>query len=77
MAPLLIRDCEAGYTSLYVNVVSSSGVATGGQGGQSAPLDSKKNCQKSGKRGRISGNNKEKENREKSGMFFHFAPHDR
>ena len=59
----------------------TSGVATGGQGGQSTPLDSEKitknreKREKSRKRGENSEKNWEKE--EKSGRFFHFAPNDR
>ena len=51
--------------------IHPSGVATGGQGGQSAPLTVKnfsKNQEKEGE-------NQEKE--EKLGRFFHFAPPDR
>ena len=46
----------------------SSGIATGGQGGQSAPL-TVKHLPKIGK--------KERENQEKLGWFLHFAPPDR
>ena len=54
----------------------TSGVATGVARGQSATPDTKKNCQKSGKRGE---NRKERGKRQKSGrsFFFHFAPPDR
>ena len=61
-----------------LSVSVSSGIATGGQGGQSATPDSKKfaknrekegeNWEKRGKLGR---------KRQKSGRFFHFAPPDR
>ena len=60
---------------------SKSGVATGGQGGQSATPDSEKTCKNSAKR----GENREKSGKieensgkwQKSGRFFHFTPYDR
>ena len=51
----------------------ASGVATGGHGGGRVPPWQWKSCQKLGKRGEKSGKNQ----RQKSGSFFHFAPPDR
>ena len=80
------RFCVAKFTSS-----SGSGVATAGQGGQSAPLTKKiaenrekegalcppltKKLPKIGKKRGKSGKKWEKE--EKSGRFFHFVPPDR
>ena len=51
---------------------NSSGVATGGSRGQSAPPWQQKICQKEGENQEKVGKNREKE--EKSGRFSHFAP---
>ena len=53
-----------------------SGVATGGQGGQSAPPDSENFAKNQGKEGEIGKNREKEENREekaKSGRFFFFT----
>ena len=58
-----------------------SGVATGGSRGQSATPDSEmfaKNREKEGKNQEKEGKKRKiREERQNSGMFFHFAPPDR
>ena len=50
----------------------------GGQGGQSAPVDSEKFAKNQEKRGRKSGKvGKNQQKEENLGRFFHFAPPDR